>query len=152
MKYSIIAIGKLKHSFYREACVYFQKRLANYTKLEVSEVKEVKALDTKQIKYLESLALLKAAKGYIVALDEQGKEFNSKELARHITKLENQGISQISLLIGGAEGHSEVLKSQVSALWSLSKFTLAHELARLLLLEQLYRIETIRVGHPYHRN
>ncbi len=152
MKYTVIAVGKLKHNFYLEACNHFQKRLSSYTKLEIIELKEIKSSDVNQVRRSESLALLKAAKGHVVALDEKGKEFSSKELASQITRIENQGVSHISLLIGGAEGHSEFLKKQVSALWSLSKFTLAHELARLLLLEQLYRVETIRVGHPYHRN
>ena len=57
----------------------------------------------------------------------------------------------MSLLIGGAAGHSGVLREKVDAAWSLSKLTLPHELARLVLLESLYRAETIRAGHPYHR-
>ncbi len=151
MKYRLVVIGKLKHSFYREACAYFEKRLSNYGNIKVIELKESKA-PTAKVKILESLALLKAAKGYIVALDEKGQGFDSKGLAREITKFENQGISQLSLLIGGAEGHSEFLKKQVNDIWSLSKLTFTHELTRSLLLEQLYRAETIRAGHPYHRN
>ena len=150
MKYSLVVIGKLKHRFYREACVYFKKRLSNHAKIEIVELKEIKA-PLNKIKDLESKALLKVAKGYLVALDEKGQEYDSKKLAREITKFENQGISHISLLIGGAEGHSESLKKQVNAIWSLSKLTFTHELTQLLILEQLYRIETIRAGHPYHR-
>ena len=73
------------------------------------------------------------------------------QLAAHITALETRSISQVSLLIGGAEGHSDTLKQRVDESWRLSTFTMPHELARVVLLEQLYRIETIRAGHPYHR-
>jgi 23S rRNA (pseudouridine1915-N3)-methyltransferase len=76
---------------------------------------------------------------------------SSKQVAEMIGKLETQSISTLSLLLGGAEGHSENLKKQAKELWSLSPLTLPHDLARLVLLEQLYRAETIRAGHPYHR-
>ena len=151
MKYSLVVIGKLKHRFYRETCDHFQKRISGYAKVEIIELKEIKAPPTK-IKTLEGKALLKVAKGYLIALDEKGRQFNSQELAKEITSFENKGVNHISLLIGGAQGHGENLKDQVSMLWSLSKLTLAHDLAQLVLLEQLYRIETIRAGHPYHRN
>ena len=60
-------------------------------------------------------------------------------------------MSQISFLLGGANGHGAALKARADERWSLSKLTLPHELARLVLLEQLYRAETLRAGHPYHR-
>lgn len=142
MKYRLVAIGKLK-GIYCEACAYFQKRLANYAKLEIIEIKQSQGEK-------ESAALLKASQGYVIALDARGKEFTSEQLAKEVTNFANDGISQISLLLGGADGHSQVLRKQVNALWSLSKLTFAHELARLILLEQLYRTETIRANHPYH--
>jgi 23S rRNA (pseudouridine1915-N3)-methyltransferase len=72
-------------------------------------------------------------------------------MAEVMTALENRAISQVSLLIGGAEGHSDALRSTCDVMWRLSDLTLPHELARLVLLEQLYRAETIRANHPYHR-
>ncbi len=151
MRYQIITIGQLKRGFYTEGCQFYMDRLKNYAKLDLIQLKEGKAKTPEQIKDLESAALLGAATGYVIALDEKGKSLSSKQMAETLTRLENQSISTLSLLIGGAEGHSETLKKQAQALWSLSNLTLPHDLARLVLLEQLYRAETIRAGHPYHR-
>ena len=150
MKYQISAIGQLKRGFIRDGCQHFLERLGKYAKVEVTELKEGKGR-AEEVKAQEGEALLKAASGVLIALDEHGKEKRSAELAERVTTLENQSIGQISLLIGGAEGLSEEVKGAVSESWSLSKLTLPHELARLVLLEQLYRLETIRSGHPYHR-
>lgn len=151
MRYRIIAIGQLKRGFYAEGCQFFTERLKAYAKVELIELKEAKAKTPEQIKELESSALLEVSSGHVIALDEKGKTLSSKQMAETIKKLETQSISTISLLIGGAEGHSAILKNQVQALWSLSSLTLPHDLARLVLLEQLYRVETIRAKHPYHR-
>ncbi|MEZ4630397.1 MAG: 23S rRNA (pseudouridine(1915)-N(3))-methyltransferase RlmH [Deinococcales bacterium] len=152
MRYRIIAIGQLKRGFYQEGCDFYQKRLGNYAKFEVLERKEAHHSDANKVQTLEGEALLSLVQGYTIALDERGKRFKSRELADRVSQLEQQGISQISLLIGGAEGHGPALKERCDDLWSLSDLTLAHELARLMLLEQLYRIESIRAGHPYHRD
>lgn len=151
MRYQLITIGSLKRSFYRDACQFYADRIRPYAKLELVELKEAKTNNVKQTQAEESQSLLHAADGYRIGLDEKGKKFTSFELADWISELENRGISKLSLLIGGAEGHSEVLTTRVDLLWSLSPLTLPHELARLVLLEQIYRIETIRQGHPYHR-
>ena len=151
MKYQIVAIGQLKRGFIRSGCQHFLERLEKYAKVEVVELKEGKARSAEEVKVQEGEGLLRAGGGYLIALDERGKEKRSTELAERITSLENQSIGQVSLLIGGAEGLSEEVKQRVDESWSLSKLTLPHELARLILLEQLYRLETIRAGHPYHR-
>ncbi len=140
MRYHLIAAGKLKRDFYREGCAYFLTRLRPYAEVRVSEVKEGR----------EEVAL--PADGYLICLDERGEKFGSSTLAAHVSGLETRSISRLTLLIGGADGLSEALKARAAELWSLSDFTLPHELARLVLLEQLYRLETIRAGHPYHRD
>ena len=150
MKYQIIAIGKLKRGFLQTGCEHFLARLAPYAKVEVLELKEGRG-DPAEVTEQESTALLKAANGYLIALDEGGQEHTSAAWAAHISELEVRSVGQVSLLLGGANGHSGALKNQSDELWSLSKLTLPHELARLVLLEQLYRAETIRSGHPYHR-
>jgi len=151
MRYQLLTIGTLKRRFYKEGCAFYAERLQKYAKLELSELKEGKHRDASQVKTLESDALRSVAKGYIIALDETGKSFDSESLAQHLTVLENRSIGLVSLLIGGAEGHSKDLKKGADELWRLSNLTLPHDLARLVLLEQLYRAETIRAGHPYHR-
>ena len=148
MKYQIVAIGKLKRGFLQMGCEHFLARLGPYAKVEVLELKEGRGGEAAE---QESAALLKAASGYCIALDENGREHTSAAWAARVSELEVRSVGQISLLLGGANGHSAALKTQVDELWSLSKLTLPHELARLVLLEQLYRAETIRAGHPYHR-
>ncbi len=145
MKYKVIAIGQLKRGFLRDGCDFYKKRLSQYSKVEEIELKESSE------KERESETLLKKAGTYVIALDERGEQFTSKAFANYITQLENKSISEVSLLIGGADGHSDSLKSSANKLISLSKATLPHELARMMLFEQLYRIESIRAGHPYHR-
>lgn len=151
MRYQLLTIGTLKRRFYKEGCAFYAERLQKYAKLELYELKEAKHRDPSQVQTLESGALRSAAKGYLIVLDEKGKSFTSKSLAKHVTALENRSIGLISLLIGGAEGHSKALKKEADELWQLSTLTMPHDLARLVLLEQLYRAETLRAGHPYHR-
>lgn len=153
MRYRLLVIGKLKRGFYQAGCQHYLERLQAYAKVELVELKEAKSVEQ------ESAMLLAAAQGYVVVLDEAGELLSTQQLADKLTGLELRGISLLSLLIGGAKGHSQALKRQVDALglatatakWSLSPLTLPHELARLVILEQLYRVETLRAGHPYHR-
>ena len=151
MRYQIVAIGGPKRGFYVEGCHFFIKRLGNYASVDLVELKEARAKDAGRVQEQESERLLSAAQHYLVALDEGGKSFSSRQLAARLSALELRGDSAVSLLIGGAEGHSDALKEKANELWRLSDLTLPHELARLVLLEQLYRAETIRAGHPYHR-
>ena len=150
MRYQLLAIGRLKRGFAKAGCEFYAKRLEAYAKLETAEFKEGKG-NPNEVKERESEALLGAAGGYIVVLDERGEGMDSRGLAGKIGALELRGVSAMSLLIGGAEGHSDTLKERADERWSLSNLTLPHELARLVLLEALYRAETIRAKHPYHR-
>ncbi|HHO56521.1 MAG TPA: 23S rRNA (pseudouridine(1915)-N(3))-methyltransferase RlmH [Trueperaceae bacterium] len=153
MRYKIISIGKIKEKYLKAGIEKYLKRIKNYGKIEIIELKEAKAKTRTEVQRIESLALLTEARNsYIVALDEIGQRYSSLELSKKITNLENSSISQVSFLIGGAEGHSPELKKKANLLLSLSKLTFAHEMVRLILLEQIYRIETIRSGHPYHRD
>jgi 23S rRNA (pseudouridine1915-N3)-methyltransferase len=151
MRYQLVAIGSLKRSFYAGGCKFFLERLKPFGKFELIELKETQSDNALKVKAQEGAALLAAASGYLVGLDERGKQFKSVEVADWISALENRGVSKMSFLLGGAEGHSEELKSQCAFLWSLSSLTFPHDLARLVVVEQLYRAETIRAGHPYHR-
>lgn len=134
-----------------EASDHYAQRLRAYAKVDVVALKEARAQDVVATKTAEGLALRSAASGHVVALDEHGRSFGTAELALRVTELETRGVSRLSLLVGGAEGHAADLLAAVDETWSLSRLTMPHELARLVLLEQLYRIETLRAGHPYHR-
>ena len=151
MRYRIVAVGKLKEPFYRSGVQHYLGRLRALAPCEVHEVREGKG-DTAAVKRAEGAALLAAADGRVVALHEGGRTFDTRGLARHMEQLELNGGSRVSLLIGGANGHDEQLLAAVDESWSLGPLTLPHDLARLVLVEQLYRVETVRAGHPYHRD
>ncbi|MEJ2667172.1 MAG: 23S rRNA (pseudouridine(1915)-N(3))-methyltransferase RlmH [Deinococcales bacterium] len=151
MRYRIVSIGRPKRGFYADGCRHFARRLDGLASLELIELKGTRTSNVEAAREGDSAALLEAAEGRTVAIDERGRAFDTRHLAAHIAGLELGGQSRLSLLIGGAEGHAPWLLDRADEAWSLSPLTLPHELARLVLLEQLYRAETLRVGHPYHR-
>ena len=151
MRYRIVAVGKLKRSFLADGCLHYRRRLERLATVEWTEVREARG-GAAAGREAEGATLLAAAGGHLVALDERGRAWRSAGLADHLGALEVRGVSRVSLLIGGAEGLSDEVRDRADEIWKLSDLTLPHELARLLLLEQLYRAETIRAGHPYHRS
>ena len=136
MKLRVVAVGKIAPHF-REAQEHYLKKVRN---LEVVEVRKGKSKE-------EGERLLKKAKGFIVALDERGREVTSREFAKIVEKHPT-----ITFLIGGANGLSEEVKERADLLLSLSKLTLQHDVARIVLLEQLFRAQEINRGSPYHRD
>lgn len=152
MRYRVVAVGKLKDGFYRDACRHYLARLIHLSDGEVIEVREGRGQSAAAVQEAEGSALLAQVHGLAVALDEHGRTFTTRALAKHVSELENRGVSSLTLLVGGAEGHGPKVRAAVSESWSLSSLTLPHDLARLVLLEQLYRVETVRSGHPYHRD
>jgi 23S rRNA (pseudouridine1915-N3)-methyltransferase len=151
VRYRIAAVGRLRRGFYEQGCKHYLERLQAFAKTGVFEVKEGRGGGADQVRQSEAAALLALADGRVIALDERGKGVRSLELAQRLNALELAGQSTLTLVIGGAEGLDESVRERSDELWSLSPLTLPHELARLVLLEQLYRAETIRAGHPYHR-
>ena len=103
-------------------------------------------------KSLEERLILEAASDstLLIALDEQGKQQTSKELSKSIEKWQLNAES-VALIIGGADGLSSELKQKCNLIWGLSSFTLTHSMARLLLVEQIYRGFSLLSNHPYHR-
>jgi 23S rRNA (pseudouridine1915-N3)-methyltransferase len=96
--------------------------------------------------------LLQASEGmYRIALDEHGTRLTTQDFANHIKKWEIQSVKSVAFLIGGANGHGEKLKSEVNTTWRISDFTLQHEMACVILLEQIYRAYSLIQGKPYHR-
>lgn len=150
MRYRVVAVGRLKEQFYRNGCDFYLARLRALAPCEVVEVREGRGA-VPAVKRSEGDALLAAADGHVVALHEAGDALTTRQLAERVAALEVRGESRLSLLIGGAEGHDEQLLGAVAERWSLSALTFPHDLARLVALEQLYRVESLRAGHPYHR-
>ena len=138
--YKIIAIGKIKKIWIQEGIEIYLKRLPG---LEVIEIK-----DNTQIKEENTIKEIIKKNETLVTLNENGQSFTSKQLA---TKLLNSHNQNITFVIGGASGLSSSLSSSASWQLSLSPLTFPHEIARLLLIEQLYRAKSITQGGPYHK-
>jgi 23S rRNA (pseudouridine1915-N3)-methyltransferase len=140
VKLVVLATGKLKERHWVEACAEYHKRIKHYLPCEIVEVKKEGELLSRCPPRLLRWAL-----------DERGKQLDSAELARALQKQMTAGSPGIAFLIGGAEGLPEEARASADLVLSLGRLTLAHRLARLVLLEQLYRALTIIRGEPYHR-
>lgn len=143
MKLRILAIGKPKLKYAAGGVEEYAKRLGRYAKLELEFLKDRQG----------SAELLARSTGcFRIALDERGESLGTREMVERIGQLEQRGeIKEVVFLIGGSDGHSEALRSACEECWSLSSLTMQHELALVVLLEQLYRVFTIKRGEPYHR-
>ena len=139
MHYRIVAVGRVKDTGVRSACDEYLKRLQRYTKVEETEVKD------------EARILGSIPEGSrLVALSRAGEAWTSRTLAERTARWEMEG-QDVGFAIGGADGLLGDVLGRADSTWSLSALTLPHELARLIMLEQLYRAYTIRRGEPYHR-
>ena len=159
MKITIIAVGKIKEKFYRDAVAEYEKRLGRYCKLEIIQVEDEKTPDrvgtslTELVKQKEAERILKYIRedAFVVALEIQGDMYDSEGFAEQIEKLATKGVSYIQFIIGGSLGlHEEVCKKADHAV-SFSKMTFPHQLMRVILLEQIYRAYRIINGEPYHK-
>ncbi|PXY98902.1 23S rRNA (pseudouridine(1915)-N(3))-methyltransferase RlmH [Commensalibacter melissae] len=147
--FSIIAIGKMRDKAELDLFNRYSKRIR--PSLELIEINESKGqpIETK-IKDAQNLLKAVPGKSLIISLDEGGKSYNSFDFAMHMQKCLELSKS-ISFLIGGAEGlHASAIKTSHSVI-SLGKLTWPHMIARILLIEQIYRAQMILSGHPYHR-
>lgn len=159
MKITIIAVGKVKEKFYRDAIAEFEKRLSKYCKLEIIELADEKTPDNAsaaqeaQIKAKEGDRILAAIKdnAYVCALAIEGKQLDSVELADKINGLGISGTSAITFIIGGSLGLDERVLRRADFKLSFSRMTFPHQLMRVILLEQIYRAERIITGEPYHK-
>ena len=138
--YKIIAIGKIRKKWIQEGIEMYLKRLPG---LEVKEIK-----DSTQLKEEHTIKEIISKNEFLVTLNENGQSFTSKQLA---TKLLNSHNQNITFVIGGASGLTSSINNLASLQLSLSPLTFPHEIARLLLIEQLYRAKTITQGGPYHK-
>lgn len=151
MRYRVVAVGKLKRGFVRDGCERYARLLGQLSQFELVEVRDHSAAGAAEARRRHDAEILAASDGLVVALDERGTLSDTATLAKRIEQFEVRGDSRLTLCIGGPDGHGEELLAAAHQTWSLSPLTFPHELARLVLLEQLYRVETLRSGHPYHR-
>jgi 23S rRNA (pseudouridine1915-N3)-methyltransferase len=146
MKWHIFAIGKPKLGFARDGIEEYATRLRGMADVTIEYLKPAAGEE-------ESAALLRRSAGmFRVALDERGEQCSSRELAERVGRWEQDRVKSIALLIGGADGHSQAVRAQADWLWSLGRLTFQHELALVMVLEQIYRAHAIKAGLPYHRD
>lgn len=153
MRLRILAVGRDRSGLFQPAVEEYAKRISRHARLEIVEVLEArKHAGTARAREEEGESLLAriGERERVVALDERGVEPSSPELARRLAAW-LQGGRDVALVIGGADGLSEAVLRRADERLSLSRLTLAHRLARLVLAEQLYRAFAILRGEPYHR-
>lgn len=160
MRLLIAAVGKLKDAEERGICERYAKRLSVAGKplglgpLEILELPESRAEAVDVRKADEAARLLKATSGSTlkIALDEGGRHYPSDVFAKLLSKQADSGVKTCAFLIGGPDGHGQDVLKAADFKLSLGAMTLPHGLARVVLIEQLYRAATILAGHPYHRS
>ena len=159
MKITIIAVGKVKEKFYRDALAEYGKRLGKYCRLEVVEVEDEKTPDKAgealelQIKEKEAQRILKYVKddAYLITLEIEGRKMDSVSFAKKLEKLATYGTSHIQFVIGGSLGLHDMVSARADEKISFSDMTFPHQLMRILLEEQIYRGYRIICGEPYHK-
>jgi len=146
MKWRIAAIGKPSLPFARAGIEEYHKRLRRYTPVEIHYASKDLGREA------NAAHLLKASEGaFRIVLDERGEDWTTEEFASRVASWQLHGVKQVAVLVGGAEGHGESTRAAADCLVRIGAFTLQHELALLLFLEQLYRVHTLLKGEPYHR-
>ena len=153
MRLHFVWIGKTKDRRCAGLIEDYLERIRRFAPVEVSEIREPGGDDPEQVMRREGARLSAAIENddLVVILDEKGSPMSSTELAGFIDRHQKMGTKRIALVIGGFAGIDESLKGRADQLLSLSKFTLTHELARVVLTEQIYRAFTILAGFPYHK-
>lgn len=160
MKLMILAVGRMKSGPEQELYKKYADRISKSGKAlhlvgpDLIEIPESRAESSEKRKIDEAHALLASAgEGVdIIMLDENGKDMSSREFANLIKELQDSGTQKLAFAIGGPDGHGDLLKLKAVRKIRLGSMTWPHQLARILLVEQLYRAITIFSGHPYHRD
>jgi len=160
VKITIIAVGKLKEKYWKEALAEYLQRLSIFARTEVIEVSDrgLQGNTQEQVKAAEGADVLKhlqrlapGADSVVITLDGQGKQRSSEQLAKHFDELKLRGKSKLVFIIGGSHGLPEEVLSRADESLSLGLQTWPHNMARVMLAEQIYRAFAISNNHPYHK-
>ncbi len=143
-KIYFVVVGKIKESFYREAVAEYAKRISRFAKVEIKELSEGANPEA------EADDILRACKGYVVALVVEGEKMSSEKLAGKLKKLTDEG-KDVTFVIGSSCGLSDRVKSFADYKLSFSDMTFPHQLMRVILAEQVYRAFMINAGSTYHK-
>ena len=147
---TIIAVGKIKEKYYNDATSEYLKRISKFHKINIIEVDKEKDENTSLVKEKEYILKHIKPKDYVIALDIEGKEMNSKTLAFKINEIFNHN-SNLVFIIGGSYGLHEDIKQIANYRLSFSKLTYPHQLFIVILLEQIYRSFKILNNETYHK-
>ena len=153
-KVTIIAVGNLKESWWKEAQAEFLRRLAPFAKIEIVEIEPEPfggTVTAEQLMRREGDRILKrlSSDGFVIAMERTGKQVSSPEFARLLTEEGGTG-TELTVIVGGAAGLDPAVLAAARKKLSMSAMTFTHEMARVFLLEQLYRAMTIIAGKTYH--
>ncbi len=161
MKITVIAVGKLKEKFWTEACAEYSKRLTRYVDLKIIEIAdrdpsksggEIKAMQVEGQDIVHEIDKISCpADRYVVCLEIDGKQLSSEQFAKSIEQKSIEGCKDFIFVIGGSTGIDKSICAMANASMSFGKITLPHNLARVVLLEQIYRAFRIIKGQPYHK-
>ena len=158
-KVTVLCVGKLKERFYAEAAAEYAKRLSRYCKLDIVELPEERLPESPSQAQIDAALEREAAAvraklpagAVLITLCIEGQLRSSEELARRMDSWSSQGAGHLVFLIGGSCGLSPSLKAQAAERLSMSPMTFPHHLARVMLLEQIYRAYQINTGGKYHK-
>ena len=155
MKLQFVWIGKTKKAAIKELTNDYLERVKNFARLEVTELRDRDdtGSDREKIVEREAEEILKRVEAgdFLIVLDEKGRQFDSFQMADFFDKHRNAGTKQVTFLIGGHYGLADKIKKRADFVLSLSRLTFPHELARVFLVEQVYRAFAILHGLPYQK-
>jgi len=152
MRIKLVCVGKLKEKYLKDACSEYLKRISGFGRIEIIEVQDEKD-DRHDSLSVEANRILKNIRGtdYVVSLEINGEMLSSEKLANKMSLLGVRGKSDITFIIGGSMGLHESVSARADFKLSFSKMTFPHQLARIILLEQIYRAYKINQGGSYHK-
>ena len=155
MRITVHCVGRTREAFLQEGIRKYLRYLMPYTPVELREVREEKIEDLKdapRVRQREAERIFRSLSpdAYLIALDERGTEFTSHEFAVFLNASMEKGVREMAFVIGGAMGLDESVTGRARTTLAISRWTLTHEMARVVLLEQLYRAFTIIKGKTYH--
>ena len=160
MRIVVSAVGRLKAGAERDLCERYRDRAdkagraLGFTGVDMREIGESRAGRSEQRCAEEASALISALPegAFVVVLDETGKTMASRAFAERLATTRDRAVPETRFLIGGADGHGEEARRRADLILALGPMTFPHQIARVLVLEQIYRAITILAGHPYHRD
>lgn len=156
MNVKIVAVGKIKEKYMKDAISEYEKRLSPYCSFSIVEVTAEQILDeslNEKYKEIEADRLLQSVKSdsFVITLEIKGKRFSSELFAQKIKDISLEGINELIFIIGGANGLHSKVSERSNLKISFSDMTFTHQMIRLLLVEQIYRAFKINTNEPYHR-